>query len=385
MRLRDSQSDVSVSLVAPATLLARMQPPLAEGSEILVLAAVEFWNKRGELHVKARQIRALGLGELLARLEQLRSLLAAEGVFDRERKRELPFLPRRVGLICGRNSDAERDVTRVASRRWPGIEFEIREVAVQGTSAVSAVTAALSELDHQPDVDVIIITRGGGSVEDLLPFSNEALIRAVASATTPVVSAIGHERDRPLLDDVADVRAATPTDAAHRVVPDWQEEVDRVRASRAQLRRLLHQRLESEARSIAMLRRSGTLQAARGQLDHEAAGLERTRAEALRALNHRLDHATAATASLRQRLHALSPAATLDRGYAIATDSAGIIITDPAEVDLGDDFTVRVRGGSFAGRRIDPEDERPLRRPPTGTAPPAPTHPSATNEGSTSP
>ena len=190
-------------------------------------------RRAGTLSLAADQIRQVGVGELLARLEHLRSVLAAEGLFAADRKRPLPFLPGVVGVVCGRASAAEKDVVENGRRRWPAVRFRVEEVAVQGPTAVTEVTAALQRLDADPEVDVIVVTRGGGSLEDLLPFSNEALVRAVAACRTPVVSAIGHEADTPLLDLVADVRASTPTDAAKRVVPDVAEELDRV----AQLRR----------------------------------------------------------------------------------------------------------------------------------------------------
>jgi exodeoxyribonuclease VII large subunit len=222
--LRDTDVDMSLSVKADSSVLGRLDPPLAEGQRILVHARPDFYAGRGSLSMLAKEIRPVGLGALLAELARLRELLAAEGLFAPERKKALPFIPTRVGLICGRASAAMEDVLANARDRWPTIEFEIREVPVQGGQAVPAVTAALAELDAIPAVDVIIITRGGGSVEDLLPFSNEALVRAVAACRTPVVSAIGHEQDAPLVDFVADLRASTPTDAAKRVVPSLREE-----------------------------------------------------------------------------------------------------------------------------------------------------------------
>ncbi len=352
MRLRDSQADVSMSLVASSSMIRQMSPPVSDGAQVIVLVGVEYWSKRGDLHLRARQIKAVGLGELLARLEQLRRTLDAEGLFAEERKQPLPFLPRRIGLICGRNSEAERDVTVNARARWPGVEFEIREVAVQGSSAVAAVTAALVELDDHPEVDVIIITRGGGSVEDLMPFSNEALIRAAAATTTPLVSAIGHERDRPLLDDVADFRASTPTFAAQSVVPDLEEEKERVDDSRRALRHQITRRMAQESSQLEYLRRSGALRTVLDRLRTEQDRIRRDRADAQRALQTRLAAATADLASLRTRLHALSPAATLDRGYAIVTDTAGGIAFGPADIQPGAHFNVRLRDGAFTAARL---------------------------------
>jgi exodeoxyribonuclease VII large subunit len=193
----------------------------------------------------------VGVGELLARLEALKTMLAAEGLFASENKVALPLLPRKIGLICGRNTDAERDVVENAKRRWPAVQFEIREVTVQGAAAVSEVSAALAELESLADVDVIIITRGGGSFEDLLPFSDEGLVRLAAKCSTPIVSAIGHEKDSPLLDLVADFRASTPTDAAKRVVPDINEEIDLIEKLRDRASRFMRNMIELENSKIA--------------------------------------------------------------------------------------------------------------------------------------
>lgn len=357
MRLRDSATDSSVSLVASPQLVQSVAPPLAEGAKVLVLASVEYWGKRGEMHLRARQIRAIGLGELLARIEQLRGLLGAEGLFDLERKRPLPLVPRRIGLICGRNSDAQRDVMVNAAKRWPSIAFEVREVAVQGAAAVSAVVEAVFDLEAHAEVDVIIITRGGGSVEDLLPFSDEGLVRAVAGITTPVVSAIGHERDRPLLDEVADLRASTPTDAARRVVPDLAEEAERVASAVRHLRTHVMHHVDREHRAIEMLRRSGTLGEVPKQLGRLSEETARARTDSRRALGELLLRAEADTGSLKLRLHALSPAATMERGYAVVHNDAGDIVLDAAEVRPGSEFRVRVYQGAFRGVRTSREGD----------------------------
>ncbi|WP_048549863.1 exodeoxyribonuclease VII large subunit, partial [Nostocoides japonicum] len=237
LTLRDPDVDMSLSVAVRVTALDAMAAPLDAGARVVVQAKPEFWTTRGSLILDARQIRPVGVGELLARIEYLRRTLAAEGLFDEARKKPLPFLPRVVGLVCGRASAAEKDVVENARRRWPGVRFEIRPVAVQGVGAVSEVVEALRDLDADPLVDVVVIARGGGSVEDLLPFSNEALLRAVAAARTPVVSAIGHDVDTPLLDHVADRRASTPTDAAKLVVPDAAAEHRTVATARERARR----------------------------------------------------------------------------------------------------------------------------------------------------
>jgi exodeoxyribonuclease VII large subunit len=226
--LRDTDADISLSVVAEVNVVGTVAPPLAEGQRVIVYGRPEFYAMRGQLQIRAHEIRPVGRGALLEELERLRALFQAEGLFAAERKRPLPFLPRRIGLISGRASAALRDVTVNASLRWPAVDFEIREVAVQGASAVGAVVEALDDLNGQPGIDVIVIARGGGSVEDLLPFSNERLVRAVVASRAPVVTAIGHEQDVPLVDLVADLRASTPTDAAKRIVPDVIEERTRI-------------------------------------------------------------------------------------------------------------------------------------------------------------
>jgi exodeoxyribonuclease VII large subunit len=225
LTLRDPVAAVSARVVCSRTVFDANDPAPAEGARVVIWARPDFNTARGSFSLTAMEIRTVGIGELLARLERLRRSLAAEGLFAPERKRPLPFLPGVVGLICGRDSAAERDVLRNAARRWPAVRFRVMQVAVQGSYAVTEIIEALRELDADPDVDVIIVTRGGGSIEDLLPFSDEDLIRAVAACATPVVSAIGHEQDTPILDHVADVRASTPTDAARRVVPDVSEQL----------------------------------------------------------------------------------------------------------------------------------------------------------------
>ncbi len=233
LTLRDPAADISIQVTCPRRVFDVVDPPVTEGARVVVNARPTYYIPRGTLSLAASDIRPVGLGELLARLERLKRLLAAEGLFARERKRGLPFLPGKIGLVCGRDSAAEHDVLENTRRRWPAARFRVENVAVQGSLAAGQVIEALRRLDSDTEVDVIVLARGGGGVEDLLPFSDEGLIRAVAECHTPVVSAIGHEQDTPLLDLVADVRASTPTDAARRIVPDVGEEVAKVRELRA--------------------------------------------------------------------------------------------------------------------------------------------------------
>ncbi|MEZ5115211.1 MAG: exodeoxyribonuclease VII large subunit [Candidatus Nanopelagicales bacterium] len=349
--LRDTDADMSLTVVTRSAVVDAVSPPLAEGQRVVLLAKPEFWTGRGQLQLRASEIRPVGLGALLAELERLKGLLAAEGLFAAERKRPLPFLPRRVGLVCGRNSAAMRDVLVNARARWPAVDFEVREVAVQGVQAVSQVVAALQELDALPDVDVVIVTRGGGGVEDLLPFSNEALVRAVAACRTPVVSAIGHEQDTPLVDLVADLRASTPTDAAKRVVPDHREETERIASGLARVRRAWAQRVAGEERWLADVRRRPALSDPDSLLASRRSDVEGLAQRALRAVDVRVDRAVDDLEHVRARVRALSPAATLDRGYAVVQTEAGAVVRDPAQVETGDDVRIRVSGGAFGARR----------------------------------
>ena len=285
LTLRDIDAEISLPASVWTNVLDRQATPLERGSRVVALIKAEFWLKTGRLNMSVKDIRPVGLGDLLARIERLRQALAAEGLFADSRKKRLPLLPHRIGLITGRDSDAKKDVLRNAALRWPAVEFEIREVAVQGNTAVAQVIGALQELDALPEVDVIVIARGGGALEDLLPFSSEELIRAVAAAATPVVSAIGHEADRPILDDVADLRASTPTDAAKRIVPDVAEELARVRQARDQLRRGVTRLVERETDRLASLRSRPVLAAPEGMVTARHDDVERLKGRSHAAIN----------------------------------------------------------------------------------------------------
>jgi exodeoxyribonuclease VII large subunit len=348
--LRDPDVDMSLSVNVPVGLLERMAAPLTEGARVVVQAKPEFWEKRGLLSLAARDIRPVGVGELLARIEHLKRVLASEGLLDADRKRRLPFLPKTVGLICGRASAAERDVVENARKRWPAVRFAIREVAVQGSNAVTEVAAAVKELDREPSVDVIVIARGGGSVEDLLPFSNEGLLRVVSAALTPIVSAIGHEVDTPLLDLVADVRASTPTDAAKLVVPDVAEQVAGLNRARGRLMRAVQERLERESAGLAALRSRPVLARPQSLVDGRATEVLGLTQRARGALATRLDRGADEARHLSAQVRALSPAATLDRGYAVVQLPDGRVLLDPAEVEEGARLRLRLARGELAAR-----------------------------------
>ncbi|MFJ1794355.1 exodeoxyribonuclease VII large subunit [Kitasatospora griseola] len=350
LTLRDPDRDVSLTVTCFRSVFEQVADAVQEGSRVIVLAKPEWYAARGTLSLRASEIRLVGLGELLARLEQLKRKLFAEGLFEDARKKPLPFLPGCVGLVTGRGSAAERDVLENARRRWPAVRFEVRNVLVQGPQAVSQVCAAVRELDARPEVEVIVVARGGGSVEDLLPFSDEELVRTVAAARTPVVSAIGHEPDQPLLDFVADLRASTPTDAAKRVVPDVGEELARVRQLRDRARRYVVHRVDREAAGLASVRSRPALAAPTEAVAARGAEVTALTERARRVLGHRLDHAQTDLGHALARVVALSPLATLERGYAVLQREDGAVVTDPTQVAGGEALRARVAGGSFGVR-----------------------------------
>jgi len=345
MTLRDAVADISVPVTCSRTLFDGLNPPLVEGASVVVHAKPSYYANRGTLSLYAREIRMVGLGELLARLERRRQLLAAEGLFAPELKRRLPFLPGAVGLVTAPNSAAERDVLDNARRRWPAVRFEVVYAAMQGQRAAAEVIAGIERLDRHPDVEVIVVARGGGSVEDLLPFSDEALIRAVHRARTPVVSAIGHEPDQPLLDLVADVRASTPTDAAKIVVPDVVEEARAVTHARDRIRAAVAGRVAREQAGLDALRSRPVLADPRSLVDARSDEVALLRDRARRTLRHHLDRAGDDLGHQRARARALSPLATLRRGYAVLQDGDGHVIDSVAGVAAGATVAVRVADG----------------------------------------
>lgn len=364
MTLRDADVDMSISVVIQTRDLLASTAAITEGARVVLRARPTFWPKRGTLQLQASEVRPVGLGQLLARIQQLKRVLAGEGLFAAERKVPLPFLPHRIGLICGRESKAEQDVVVNARARWPQVRFEIREVAVQGAHAVAEVCEALAALDADPAVDVIIVARGGGSVEDLLPFSNEHLVRVAAACRTPIVSAIGHEADSPLLDLVADHRASTPTDAAKRVVPDVAEESRTLVQARARMRAAVAARLTREHAALTALRSRPVLADPTTVVDRNEERLATARRELRRGFVWHLDRARAELDRLRSQCVAMSPAATLERGYAVVRDGAGHVLQDAAEVALGTRVEILLAAG-----RLDAEvtGVRPASPQPTPT------------------
>ena len=344
MRLRDTSVDMSLSVMCYKNVLAAVQP-LPANARVVIYAKPSWFTKNGSLTMSAKEIRQVGVGELLARLEALKTLLAAEGLFSADRKVALPKLPRKVGLICGRNTDAEKDVVENAKRRWPAVEFEIREVAVQGAAAVVEVSAALRELEAIEDVDVIIITRGGGSFEDLLPFSDESLVRLAASCETPIVSAIGHEKDSPLLDLVADVRASTPTDAAKRVVPDIEQEIADINKIRDRMYRRLLASVEYELNQIAQLRNRPVMKDPSVMIKVRKDDLTALRDRSHRGFKALLDIEKKEIKGVIAHLRSLSPQSTMDRGYSVVQIGDGKIVRDATKLTAGDVLRIRAAKG----------------------------------------
>ncbi len=331
MRLRDASADMSINVMCHRSVISEISP-IPQNARVVIYAKPNWYTKSGTLTFAAKEMRQIGVGELLARLEALKNLLAKEGLFSADRKKPLPLLPKKVGLICGRNSDAEKDVIENAKRRWPAVEFVIKEVAVQGAAAVTEVSQALIELAAMTEVEVIVITRGGGSFEDLLPFSDESLVRLVANCDTPIVSAIGHEKDAPLLDLVADYRASTPTDAGKRIVPDLDEEIEYIQILRTRSWRHVSNRFERELDKVKVLNE-----------------------KVHRVLRHRIDLASENLTQVIARIRALSPQSTLERGYAVVQMSDGKIVRDSKELKIGDLVRLRLAKGESAATIVNDE------------------------------
>ncbi len=362
MVLRDPAADMSLTVTCPRDLVLSAPVKLTEGTQVVVCGKPTFYTGRGSFSLRLSEIRAVGVGELLARIERLRRLLEAEGLFDPRLKRPLPFLPSTIGLITGRASAAEHDVTTVAAQRWPAVRFAIRNTAVQGANAVAQIVEALRELDGDPEVDVIVLARGGGSVEDLLPFSDETLCRAISACTTPVVSAVGHEPDNPLCDLVADLRAATPTDAAKRVVPDTVAELALVGELRQRSAQALRNWVAREHRTLAQLRSRPVLADPLRTVTQRGEEVERARAAVRRDINRLVEAESDRIGHLAARLATLGPAATLARGYAvvqtITADGAAILRTT-GDAPAGTRLRIRVSDGAVGATSTGPTDGAP--------------------------
>ncbi|TQL47299.1 exodeoxyribonuclease VII large subunit [Homoserinimonas aerilata] len=351
-KLKDLDVDATLGFTIWSSVRSKLPDDLKQGDRVVALVKPNYWVKGGTLSMQVLEMRHVGLGDLLERLERLRQKLRAEGLFDPSRKRPLPFLPGVVGLVTGRDSDAEKDVLRNAQLRWPAVEFRVAHAAVQGDRAVSEVIAAIQRLDADPEVEVIIVARGGGDFQNLLVFSDEALVRAAASATTPLVSAIGHENDRPLLDDVADLRASTPTDAAKRVVPDVAEELSRVQQARARIGMRLTSLIRGEVDRLEQFRSRPVLMSADWIVDSRADELSRYTSRSHELLELRIERSRSSVGELRSQLRALSPQATLDRGYAIAQLAEGGVLRAATDAPAGTRLLLTLADGSL-GATVD--------------------------------
>lgn len=349
-RLKDTKSDAQISIRIWSSVRGRIPADLAIGDHVVAAVKADYFVKAGDFSFTVSSMKHVGLGDQLERLEKLRAQLRQEGLFNADRKKPLPFLPHVIGLITGEKSDAEKDVHRNAELRWPQVRFRTEYAAVQGDRCVPETLAALATLDADPDVDVIIIARGGGDPQTLLGFSDERLVRAVAAASTPVVSAIGHENDHPLLDDVADLRASTPTDAAKRVVPDVGEQRALIGQLRARATSRLTQRISHDIAQLEQLRSRPVLRSPDPILTDRAQELWLLVSQGRETLTRQIEHAGRKTSELRASLRALSPAATLARGYAIAHREGGVILRDAAEAPAGTAITITIDRGSLAAR-----------------------------------
>ncbi|AJM77944.1 exodeoxyribonuclease VII large subunit [Rathayibacter toxicus] len=349
-KLKDLSGDATVSFTIWSSVRGRLPADLAQGDRVIALIKPNYWLKGGTLSLQVFEMRHVGLGDLLEKLERLRQQLAAEGLFDPSRKRPLPFLPGGIGLITGKDSDAEKDVLRNAQLRWPAVRFRVVHAAVQGERTVSEVTAALRALDADASIDVIVIARGGGDFQNLLGFSDESLVRAVAVCSTPVVSAIGHEADRPLLDEVADLRASTPTDAAKRVVPDVSDELLRVQQAKLRMATRVSGMISHEIDRVAQLRSRPVLAQPRVLIDRHSEDLTRWVARGTELVQRQVESAQHKVDNLRGQLRALSPQHTLDRGYAIVQNEAGQIVRGAGDAPSATPLVVTLAEGAIAAR-----------------------------------
>jgi exodeoxyribonuclease VII large subunit len=344
LTLRDTVEEVSVSISTSQAVLDAAGP-ITEGTVVAAWIKPTLWTKSGSLSFQCRELRPSGEGRLLAAIEQRKRMLQAEGLFDSALKKRLPFLPRRIGLITGAGSAAERDVIENIARRWPAAVIDVEHTLVQGPQAAGQVIEAVKALDGRPEVDVIIIARGGGSLEDLLPFSEEALVRAVHACRTPVVSAIGHETDTPILDLVADLRASTPTDAAKRVVPDAAAETEGLTGATRRLRQALATTVANEQRRLDDLRNRPVLQNPTAALDGHVERLSTARERLQRAIGVQLREEQTSLSHALTRVRALSPQATLQRGYAILSDSKGNTVDRTSATAKGRKITAQLADG----------------------------------------
>lgn len=346
-QLRDLATGSTISLVIFNGVLVSAGEEFKDGDRVLVSGNMDYYVARGTLSLKVSSIKKVGLGVLMAEIEARRAKIYAEGLADPSKKKKLPFLPGVIGLITAENSDAEKDVRQNILLRWPEAVIKMANVSVQGAECAPSVIAAIKKMDADPEVEVIIITRGGGGFLDLVGFSDEALVRAVAACETPVISAIGHENDRPIIDDVADLRASTPTDAAKRVVPDVVDERRKISESLERMKSIIGSYLGHQVTLIQQIRQHPLLKDPHAYLIERSDDLTRALGELRDDLDYKLDRQTTDLANKKSLLRSLSPQSTLDRGYAVVRDSEGKVITDPKMAKSGTLLKLRVAKGDL--------------------------------------
>jgi exodeoxyribonuclease VII large subunit len=346
-QLRDLNTGSTISLVIFNGVLVSAGEQFQDGDRVLVSGNMDYYVARGTLSLKVSSIKKVGLGVLMAEIEARRAKIYAEGLADPSKKKKLPFLPGVIGLITAENSDAEKDVRQNVLLRWPEAVIRMANVSVQGAECAPSVIAALKKMDADPEVEVIIITRGGGGFLDLVGFSDEALVRAVAACETPVISAIGHENDRPIIDDVSDLRASTPTDAAKRVVPDVVEERKKIKDSLERMKQIIGSYLGHQVTLIQQIRQHPLLKDPHAYLIQRTDDLARALGELRDDLDYKLDRQTTDLENKKNLLRSLSPQSTLDRGYAVVRDSEGNVITDPKMAKAGTLLKLRVAKGDL--------------------------------------
>ncbi|MEA9985740.1 MULTISPECIES: exodeoxyribonuclease VII large subunit [Subtercola] len=351
-KLKDTTDDVTVGFNIWSSVRGKIPADLKQGDRVIALVKPNYWLKGGTLTMQVFEMRHIGLGDLLERLERLKQQLASEGLFDASRKKRLPFLPGCIGLITGKDSDAEKDVLRNAQLRWPSVKFRVVHAAVQGDRVPREVISALQQLDADAEVDVIIVARGGGDFQNLLGFSDEGVLRAAAACATPLVSAIGHEADRPLLDEVADLRASTPTDAAKRVVPDVSEELNKVEQARARLSLRVTAFVRGEIDRIEQVRSRPVMLNPAYIVDSRAEELTRYVSRGVELMHRTLERASTSTSELSARLRALSPQSTLDRGYAIVQVDGRHIVRRAPDAPRDSSLTITLASGSVQARSL---------------------------------
>jgi len=356
LTLRDLSDEVSVA-VTLSTLVLDAAGPISEGMAVTAQLKPTVWLKSGRLSYECLDLRPTGEGQLLAQIEHLKRLLQAEGLFNPALKRRLPMLPRGIGLITAKGSAAERDVVVNVRQRWPVAPITCRYALMQGPSSAQQVIEALADLDADPAIDVIVIARGGGSVEDLLPFSDEALVRAVAAARTPVVSAIGHEVDTPVLDLVADVRASTPTDAAKRIVPDAAEELATLRRGRRRGVAAVRGLVATQWAGFEQLRLRPVLRDPLARFDLYTAQIETLRRRLYLAAQSLVERQGARVAHAAALVHSLSPQAVLLRGYSILMDADAHVVASIEPAAIGSTLTAHVSDGTYTVRVTDKKKE----------------------------